>query len=84
MYEEAGFTPDAVGIHGKGLTLTYSEHWGDNGSQFISLPENPTWLQLYVAADTLIRKSGDVHHIYIEQLTQDATDPNVYHLTTGS
>jgi hypothetical protein len=84
MYEEAGFAPDDVGIHGKGLTLVYSEHWAFEGTQSISLPDNPTWLQLYVAADTLIRRSGDTHHIYIEQFTQDAKNPNVSRLTTGS
>ena len=43
-----------------------------------------TWAALYVAADTLIRDSGDEHHSFIEGFTQSSIDPTILFLSTGS
>lgn len=45
--------------------LVYKDHWGDSP---VSVPvKGNTWEALYRAADSAIRKSGDSHHIFIEQ-----------------
>jgi hypothetical protein len=46
--------------------------------------EGDTWKSLYVAADTLIRDSGDGHHIFIEDFKQSSINPEILFVTTGS
>jgi hypothetical protein len=82
LYNESGTNADAVGIEGRGLTLVYTGHWGPTSAS-IDLPDNPTWKQLFVAADKLIRDSGDNHHTFIE-LFQRCGDSTTYELITGS
>ena len=43
-----------------------------------------TWAALYVAANQLIRDSGDNHHIFIEAFKQSSIDPEILFVTTGS
>jgi len=43
-----------------------------------------TWAALYVAANQLIRDSGDGHHIYIEDFKQSSIDPEILFVSTGS
>ena len=43
-----------------------------------------TWAALYVAANQLIRDSGDGHHIYIESFKQSSIDPEILFVSTGS
>ena len=43
-----------------------------------------TWASLYVAANQLIRDSGDGHHIYIEDFKQSSIDPEILFVSTGS
>ena len=43
-----------------------------------------TWSALYVAANALIRDSGDEHHSFIEGFTQSSIDPTSLFLSTGS
>jgi len=43
-----------------------------------------TWAALYVAANKLIRDSGDGHHIYIEDFKQSSIDPEILFVSTGS
>ena len=42
-----------------------------------------TWAALYVAANALIRDSGD-NHSFIEGFTQSSIDPTILFLSTGS
>lgn len=84
MLEEAGTNPDEIGIHGTNLTLVYTDHWGKAGEVKTAMPDNPTWRQMYIAADKVIQESGDEAHIFIELFTQDPNDPNTYLLDTGS
>ena len=74
---EGGQNADAVGIEGRNLTLVYDE----DRPVRIALPDNPTWRQLFVAADKLIGQSGDTDHIFIESFETKESD--VY-LHTGS
>lgn len=41
-----------------------------------------TWLEAWKAADVLVRKSGDTHHIFIESFYEES--PGKYSLGTGS
>jgi hypothetical protein len=43
-----------------------------------------TWGDLYRAADQVIERSGDQHHIFIEAFGKYATDNSMLTLTTGS
>ena len=43
-----------------------------------------TWESLYIAADTLIRDSGDNHHIFIETFKQSSIAPEILFVSTGS
>ncbi len=73
---------DAVGLPGTNLLLVYKQHWGSAGVIEFNLPDNPTWRDLFWAADNLIRRSGDEHHIFIEKFKKIG-DGN-YELITGS
>ena len=46
--------------------------------------EGDTWKSLYVAADKLIRDSGDGHHIFVEDFKQSSIDPEILFVSTGS
>jgi hypothetical protein len=46
--------------------------------------EGDTWKSLYIAANQLIRDSGDGHHIYIESFKQSSISPEILFVTTGS
>ena len=80
-----------VATRGEGLVLQYSTLPFFTGSPAdlsdktdvteVSLPPDPTWNDLNVAAAFVIAKSGDNHHIFIEQFKRDG---NVVTLYTGS
>lgn len=61
-------------------TVTYDTHWG-NETVVVNLPENATWFDLWRAAGKCIKKSGDGHHIFIEQFRPNG---NTLNLITGS
>jgi len=46
--------------------------------------EGNTWKSLYIAADKLIRESGDNHHIFIETFKQSSIAPEILFISTGS
>jgi hypothetical protein len=46
--------------------------------------EGPSWGDLYRAADLVIERSGDDHHVFIEGFGIYATDNSMLELTTGS
>ena len=43
-----------------------------------------TWAALYVAANALIRDSGDAHHTFIEGFEQSSINSDVLFMSTGS
>lgn len=65
----------------------YSKHYL-NDFDYISYEGNTikldgeTWLDIWRIADELIRKSGDFHHIFIENIHED--ENNILTLSTGS
>lgn len=62
--------------------IVYQEHWG---KESVSSDVNGnTFAALFATANDCIIKSGDRHHIYIEQLIPDETDPTTLYLHTGS
>ena len=77
MYEVKNFAevpwPDAA-------RLIYRNHWGEPVEVEIAAPD---WHALWAAADAAIRRSGDRHHIYIENI-QPTDEPGVLELSTGS
>lgn len=50
----------------------------------VPVPHNPTWLDLWFAADAAMSASGDEHHIFIEQFVPVKDSPRVLELWTGS
>lgn len=62
VFEVRDFT--AIAFKGK-YELYYDGGWGKEQSCDV---ENPTWLQIWQAANKLIKQSGDGHHIFIEQV----------------
>ena len=52
-----------------------------NGVFTLNIPSEPTWQELYVAANELIMSSGDMHHVFIEDFIQE---DDVLTLSTGS
>ena len=60
-------------------TIIYSKHWGKPVEVEIA---GNTWLDVYKAADECIIKSGDMHHIFIEDFRP--TKDGKMELLTGS
>lgn len=63
-------------------SLVYKNNWGKHVE--CALPNNPTWLDLWKAADTLIKLSGDSHHVFIENFIPENGNLTVLELSTGS
>ena len=61
--------------------LKYKDNWGKPVE--VPLAGN-RWVDLYIAADYLIKESGDEHHIFIEKFAAKEEDPSVLFLRTGS
>lgn len=78
IWEVTDFT--AVAFPGK-RKMTYAVNWGNKDIE-LDLPENPTWLDMWKAADRIIKDSGDQHHVFIEGFTEK--DGGVLDLDTGS
>lgn len=64
------------------VQLAYKQHWGEK-AVFEEI-RGTTWADLYRAADAAIQKSGDDHHIFIEQFVANPQQPDQLLLTTGS
>ncbi len=62
--------------------VTYTRNWGKPVD--FMLPINPTWLDLWKAADQLIKESGDNHHVFIEDFTPRKENSFILELSTGS
>jgi len=50
----------------------------------VGLPPNATWVDLWRAADSLIKDSGDTHHVFIESITPKPGNKQVLLLGLGS
>ena len=78
--EPGGF--DQVDPYRDSEYVVYDNHWGDE-PVIVKIP-GPTWGDLYRAADTAIRDSGDDHHCFIERFTAMEDKPGHLRLSTGS
>ncbi len=45
--------------------------WGDGEDYVSEVVRNPTWFQVTVFADAMIKTTGDTHHIFLEGITKD-------------
>jgi hypothetical protein len=63
-------------------SICYRDHWGEE--PIYETIDGDTWADLYRAADRCIRRSGDSHHIFIEDFETVAEMPHQLRLTTGS
>lgn len=67
---------------GAATHVAYENHWGD---EVAPVPINGnTWVDLWRAAETAIKQSGDTHHVFIEGFTPSHTQEGVLVLSTGS
>lgn len=64
------------------LQVAYKDHWGDE--PVFEEITGDRWVDLYAAADAAIRRSGDGHHIFIEQFQPNKECPQQLFLQTGS
>lgn len=63
--------------------ITY-ESWGETQVHEFDEPTELTWLEFWKLADSMILKSGDSHHIFIESLYEESKGTGHYRLYTGS
>jgi len=70
-------------------TIVYSQHWGEE--EVSETAVNPTFHDLHMIASRLIERSGDEHHVFIENFTNTCAPGvvhdhpcNVWELHTGS
>ena len=64
------------------MKIVYSVDWGDVGEVSKTIT-NPTWIDIWVACDELIRLSGDHHHVFIEDILYNE-ESDTWSLLTGS
>lgn len=54
-------------ISGKVVMMQgHDEFWGEGETYYSDVMENPTWLEIAVAANKMIQTVGDYHHIFLE------------------
>lgn len=63
--------------------VAYKEHWGEK-EVFADIGPGTQWVHLWAAADKAIARSGDRHHIFIEDFIPCKTRKGVLILSTGS
>jgi len=58
---------DQVAIEGKAIFVSdYDPFWGEGTAYQSEIMENPTWLDIAVAANKMIQVTGDYHHIFLD------------------
>ena len=78
-----------VAIEGKVVMVEPAdEFWAGEGAEDYrsAVMENPTWLDIALAADDMIHTVKDFHHVFIEGVfrTGNEDDVEVYRFTMGS
>jgi len=78
-----------VAVRGKVMFIQdHDEFWGEGETYQSPVMENPTWLDLAVAANKMIQTVGDYHHIFLEAVVPRKTKPlngvKVYDFWMGS
>jgi hypothetical protein len=62
--------------------ICYRDHWGE--AAVYETIQGDTWADLYRAADRCVQRSGDAHHVFIENFYPVEGQPHQLRLTTGS
>jgi hypothetical protein len=83
MYEHLDFDQPHPYGDVKELKHHSDPFWGKPSGDFIQPINGNTWLDLWIAADTLMGKIGDKHHYFIEDFWVDASD-NTLRMFLGS
>lgn len=60
----------------------YDNFWGE-GSEYRKTIDNPTWADVFKAADESIEVTGDHHHIFLESISYNRKTKS-YHFWFGS
>ena len=64
---EPGDNLDKLAVRGKAIFVEgHDPFWGEGSPYFGEVLENPTWLDMCVEAERMIRTTGDVHHQFLE------------------
>lgn len=58
--------------------------WGGDGGRYAEGIGGDRWLDVWLATDKAIQRSGDLHHRYVERVERDPNVRGVLHLDCGS
>jgi hypothetical protein len=80
---------DEIAAKGKVILVGFADdYWGGNESKDYrsEVLENPTWLQVAVCANAMIKTTKDTHHCFLEGLEKHSEEDNVtvYEMSMGS
>lgn len=80
---------DEVAIEGQAILVCNSDYnEGEYGDYQSEVVENPTWLDMCVLMNAMIKRTGDFHHAFLEGVYQDKKEEingiPVYRFSTGS
>ncbi len=79
---------DDVAFEGKGILVAEKDSfWGDGERYESEVVENPTWVQISVLANAMIKTTGDYHHNFLEgiQRTEKTKDGiTIFEFAMGS
>lgn len=64
--------------------LAYNENSGWGKANQVELSDNATYLDVWKAADVLVKRSGDSHHIFLEDIIQEKFSECKFSLSLGS
>jgi len=77
-----------VVFKGKGVLVGKNDSfWGEGSDYESDVIENPTWLQIAVLTNAMIKKTGDYHHSFLEGITRTKENRNgvtVFSFAMGS
>lgn len=77
-----------VAVKGKAIFVgLYDSFWGKGKDYQSEVMENPTWLDVAVAANKMIQVTGDYHHVFLEDVYKTNYEIDgvpVYYLSMGS
>jgi DICT domain-containing protein len=77
---------DKIAAEGK-VVLICKADWSDKGKDYRSeVLENPTWMQVAICANEMIKITNDYHHVFLERISYVKKEDgvNIYELQMGS
>jgi len=77
-----------IAFKGKGILVAKNDSfWGDGEDYESDLIEDPTWLQIAVLSNAMIKRTGDYHHSFLEGICRTKKTKNgitVFEFAMGS